>query len=90
MYNVLTFYRPPVFKGQHGILGRVVGGWAFAPSFTASSGVPLRVLANGSTGVYGSSQTWTATPALSLVPSAGVTKADLAILEAAQIADRWP
>jgi len=50
VYNVLTFYRPPVYKGQHGILGQVLGGWAFAPLFTASSGVPLRVLANGSTG----------------------------------------
>jgi hypothetical protein len=50
VYNVLTFYRPPVLKNQHGIVGRVLGGWAFAPLFTASSGVPLRVLANGSTG----------------------------------------
>jgi len=39
-----------VFKGQRGVLGHVLGGWGFAPLFTASSGAPIRVNASGATG----------------------------------------
>jgi hypothetical protein len=31
----------PWFKGQQGALGRVAGGWTFAPIFTAGSGAPV-------------------------------------------------
>src|SRR5258708_40367696 len=47
---LITLYRPPVFKGQRGLLGRVLGGGSFAPLFTAQSGVPLPVLISGGTG----------------------------------------
>jgi hypothetical protein len=50
IYNDILYYRPPVFRGQHGILGQVLGGWAFAPLFTASSGAPIKVTSNSSTG----------------------------------------
>ena len=50
MYSDLLYYRPPVFKDQHGFLGQVLGGWAFAPLFTAPSGVPIKVTSNSSTG----------------------------------------
>jgi hypothetical protein len=40
-YNLLIAYQPPVFKGQNGLVGRVLGGWSFAPIFTAGSGYPL-------------------------------------------------
>lgn len=41
VYNSYMVYQPDVFKGQQGIVGRVVGGWSFAPIFTAGSGEPL-------------------------------------------------
>jgi len=41
--NVLMIYQPPFFKGQHGIVGRLLGGWSFAPIFTAASGLPLEI-----------------------------------------------
>jgi Carboxypeptidase regulatory-like domain len=41
--NVLLVYQPPFFKGQHGVVGRLLGGWSFAPIFTAGSGLPLEV-----------------------------------------------
>jgi hypothetical protein len=50
VYNLVTYYRPPVFKSQQGVLGHVLGGWSFAPLFTAQTGVPLPVLISGGTG----------------------------------------
>jgi len=38
VYNLSLYYQPPVYKGQHGILGHALGGWTFAPIFTAQSG----------------------------------------------------
>jgi hypothetical protein len=61
VYSDLLYYRPPFYKGQHGVLGQVLGGWAFAPLFTASSGVPIKVTSNSSTGEN----------AVALVPYAG-------------------
>lgn len=47
VYNLLMLYQPPVFKSQRGILGHVLGGWRFAPLFTARSGFPLMVNISG-------------------------------------------
>jgi hypothetical protein len=41
VYNLFFVYAPPVYKGQQGVLGRVLGGWTFAPIFTAGSGLPI-------------------------------------------------
>jgi hypothetical protein len=41
VYNSYMVYQPPIFKGQQGLLGRVAGGWSFAPIFTAGSGEPV-------------------------------------------------
>jgi len=38
IYNLSMYYAPPVFKGQHGVLGHALGGWTIAPLFTAQSG----------------------------------------------------
>jgi hypothetical protein len=38
IYNLSMYYIPPVFKGQHGVLGHILGGWTFSPLFTAQSG----------------------------------------------------
>ncbi|HEY6946397.1 MAG TPA: carboxypeptidase-like regulatory domain-containing protein [Candidatus Acidoferrum sp.] len=46
LYNLSLLYQPPFFKGQHGLLGHVLGGWSLAPLFTANSGAPLLVRNN--------------------------------------------
>ncbi len=33
--------RLPFYKGQQGFIGRVLGGWTFAPIFTAGTGLPI-------------------------------------------------
>jgi hypothetical protein len=40
IYNLSMYYNPPVFKGQHGVVGHILGGWTIAPLFTAISGAP--------------------------------------------------
>ena len=41
VYNTYIVAQEPWFKGQHGLLGRAAGGWAFSPIFTAGSGPPV-------------------------------------------------
>jgi len=43
VYNTFFVYSPPVYKGQAGLKGRLLGGWTFSPIFTAGSGQPLQV-----------------------------------------------
>jgi hypothetical protein len=43
IYNMFLVYQPPFFKGQSGILGRVLGGWTFGGIFTAGSGQPFEL-----------------------------------------------
>ncbi len=38
LFNIAMFYQPQVFKGQHGVVGHILGGWTFSPLFTAQSG----------------------------------------------------
>ena len=33
-------YQPPFYRTQQGLLGHILGGWTFAPIFTAGSGAP--------------------------------------------------
>ncbi len=53
-------YQPPFYRNQQGVLGHVLGGWTFAPIFTAGSGAPD--FCNTNTGVfsegYSGSQDW--------------------------------
>jgi hypothetical protein len=54
VYNVFFVYEPEVFKGQHGFLGRVLGGWTFAPILSAASGLPLEInTLNGDAQAFG-------------------------------------
>jgi hypothetical protein len=54
VYNLFTVYEPPFFKGQHGVMGRLLGGWSFAPIFTAGSGLPLELnTTNGDSQAFG-------------------------------------
>jgi hypothetical protein len=41
VYNLFFVYAPPVFHGQRGALGHILGGWTFAPIFTAGTGIPV-------------------------------------------------
>jgi hypothetical protein len=41
VFNSFFVYEPPFFKGQQGILGRLLGGWNISPLFSAASGVPV-------------------------------------------------
>ncbi len=43
IYNLSMYYSVPYFRGQHGVLGHLLGGWTIAPLFTAQSGGPSAV-----------------------------------------------
>jgi len=43
IYNTFLVYSPPFYKGQQGLMGRVLGGWTFASIFAAGSGVPTQI-----------------------------------------------
>ncbi len=43
VYNLNLLYQIPFMSKQHGVAGRLLGGWSIAPLFTAQSGVPLEV-----------------------------------------------
>ena len=56
VYNLFFVYAPPFYKGQQGFIGRVLGGWTFAPIFTAGSGLPITLgTANGGGQAFGES-----------------------------------
>ncbi len=46
VYNITMYYAPTIYRGQHGILGHLLGGWTIAPLFTAQSGAPTAVSYN--------------------------------------------
>jgi Carboxypeptidase regulatory-like domain len=43
IYNLSMYYTLPFFRGQHGVLGHLLGGWTVSPLFTAQSGSPTGV-----------------------------------------------
>jgi hypothetical protein len=53
VYTMFVVYQPPFYKGQSGVVGRVLGGWTFAPLFAAGSGQPLPVGTINSGGSFG-------------------------------------
>jgi len=56
IYNLMMTYQPQWYKSQKGAFGRLLGGWAIVPLFTAQSGSPLRVVtSSGSAGAFGES-----------------------------------
>jgi hypothetical protein len=38
--TLFLVYQPPFYRNQQGLLGHILGGWTFAPIFTAGSGAP--------------------------------------------------
>ncbi|HKE29759.1 MAG TPA: carboxypeptidase regulatory-like domain-containing protein [Bryobacteraceae bacterium] len=43
VYNLSMVYEPQFWRGRKGVLGRLLGGWAISPLFTAQSGLPLEI-----------------------------------------------
>ena len=43
VYNAFFVYQPPFYKGQSGMMGRLLGGWTLATIFTAGSGTPTEL-----------------------------------------------
>ena len=44
LYNLFFVYQPPLFKSQHGVVGRLLGGWSIAPILNMGSGLPNAVV----------------------------------------------
>jgi hypothetical protein len=43
VFNTFFVFSPPYYKGQEGVMGRLLGGWTFSPIVTAGSGQPLQI-----------------------------------------------
>jgi hypothetical protein len=43
VYNLFFVYQLPFYKGQHGLMGRALGGWSVASVFTAGSAEPVEI-----------------------------------------------
>jgi hypothetical protein len=53
IFNTFVVYQLPYFREQHGILGRVAGGWTLSPVVTAGTGQPLSCSTNNSGQSFG-------------------------------------
>jgi hypothetical protein len=62
MFNLWFTYTPPVFQGQHGLAGHLLGGWTFAPILDVGSGLPQGIYPVGfGSSVYTGGQEFGAT-----------------------------
>ena len=48
IFNTLIVYDTPWYKGQHGIVGRLLGGYTLAPVISAGTGQPITCTTNNS------------------------------------------
>jgi hypothetical protein len=46
IFNTFVVYQIPYYRDQHGIVGRLAGGWTISPVFTAGTGQPLLCTTN--------------------------------------------
>ncbi len=54
VYTMYVVYQPPFYKGQEGLLGRVLGGWTIGTVFATGSGQPIEInTTNGSSQAFG-------------------------------------
>jgi hypothetical protein len=44
LYNLFFVYQPRWYRNQHGLIGRIVGGWSIAPILNIGSGLPNEVI----------------------------------------------
>jgi carboxypeptidase family protein len=54
VYNVYALIDDPYYKGQHGAIGRLLGGWSIAPVFAYGSGAPVYCNTNTDAQAFGS------------------------------------
>lgn len=54
VFNEFVVYEPTWYHSQQGLIGRVLGGWNFAPIFTAGSGAPVYCNTNTDSEAFGS------------------------------------
>ena len=52
-YNAMFVYEPPFYKGQQGVVGRLLGGWIFSSVFAAGTGTPVQLY-----GAFGNGSPW--------------------------------
>ncbi len=53
-YTTFLIWQPGIYRGQTGTIGRLLGGWTFAPVFSAGSGLPLQInTLNGDSQAFG-------------------------------------
>ncbi|HEY2012741.1 MAG TPA: carboxypeptidase regulatory-like domain-containing protein, partial [Bryobacteraceae bacterium] len=64
VYNMYFVADDPWFKGQKGLLGRVAGGWTFAPILTAGTGGPINCVTQTG-GIYADAQSFGAADGVS-------------------------
>jgi len=43
IFTTYFVYSPPFYKGQSGLMGRLLGGWTFASIVAAGSGIPTQI-----------------------------------------------
>ncbi len=43
VFNTFLVYSPAYYKGQEGMMGRLLGGWTFSTIFTTGSGQPIEI-----------------------------------------------
>jgi hypothetical protein len=48
IFNTFLVYQTPWYKDQHGIIGRIAGGWTISPVIVAGTGQPLACGSNNS------------------------------------------
>ncbi|HEV2289643.1 MAG TPA: carboxypeptidase-like regulatory domain-containing protein [Candidatus Acidoferrales bacterium] len=57
-FNFFINYAEPFYKSQNGAIGRLLGGWSFAPLFVWGSGFPIEInTANFDCGTFGECNT---------------------------------
>jgi hypothetical protein len=53
IFNTFIVYATPWYKQQHGIIGRLAGGWTLSPVVTAGTGQPLQCTTNNAGQSFG-------------------------------------
>jgi hypothetical protein len=48
IFNTFLVYQTPWYKDQHGVIGRLAGGWTISPVIVAGTGQPLQCVSNNS------------------------------------------
>ena len=54
IFNTFIVYNTPWYKQQHGIVGRIAGGWSLSPVLVAGTGQPLKCTTNNTGQSFGS------------------------------------